>query len=189
MFWGFIGIFFACEAAGIPLIALPGTGLWGGVGWTLATAGFAFLWPAWKSRGSAEGDDAMTEDKSINITTHGQSGGTNVGQLNIVAPQPSLKAHPLSHGVHTDNGFETVVAVDLTDQYAAGEFAAAVEGTSVQDIAVRPDVPASISAQSASKVTPAGGVVIQHPPLHPRYLVSVLTEKPDDSLKIQVQLQ
>jgi hypothetical protein len=81
------------------------------------------------------------------------------------------------------------VAVDLTDQYAAGEFATAVEGPSVREISVRPDVPASINAQSASEITQKGGVVIQHPPLHPRYLVSVITEKPDDRLRIQVQLQ
>ncbi len=188
MFWGYIGIFLACESAGITLIAMPGTGLWGALGWVLSIGGFAFLGLAWKVR-ATRGSDAVADDKSINITTHGQSGGTNVGQLNIVAPQPSLNAHMLSRDVPTDEGFETVVAVDLIDQYAAGEFAAAVEGTSVREIAVRPDVPASINAQSMSEITQNGGVVIQHPPLHPRYLVSVITQKPDDSLKIQVQLQ
>lgn len=189
VFWGYIGIFLACESGGIPLIALPGTGVWGVVGWLLAAGGFAFLWLAWRVRSSTEAGSSVTEDRSINITTHGQSGGTNVGQLNIVAPQPSLRTQALSQNTPADDGFETVVAVDLTDQYAAGELATAVEGTSVQEISVRPDVPASISAQSMSEITPAGGVVIQHPPLHHRYLVSVLTKEPDDNLQVQVQLQ
>jgi hypothetical protein len=50
MFWGFIGISFACGGTGISLIAMPGTGFWGAMGWVLALGGLFCLGVALRLR-------------------------------------------------------------------------------------------------------------------------------------------
>jgi len=130
----------------------------------------------------------MAEDKSINITTHNQSGGTNIGKLSVERPQPDLSGDTLAHHEKTNDGYRSVVALNLRDQFAAAGLEVAVEGTTVTQITVEPDTTAGIHSQSELPVTPAGGGVKIHPPLYARYLVTVLTEKSDPNLKIKAQL-
>jgi hypothetical protein len=163
--------------------------VWFVVAAVLLIAGVICWFGIHRSTASADGATVLeVADQSINITTQGQSGGTNIGQLNVAGAHPVLSGEELAHHEKVDDGFKTVVALNLRDQFAAEALEVAVEGTTVKSIEVRPDVPASITSQSSVPTTPAGGGVVTHPPLHGRYLVTVLTDQPDPSLKIKPQL-
>jgi hypothetical protein len=131
---------------------------------------------------------AVGSDESFNITTHNQSGGTNIGKLSVERPQPEIAGDTLAHHEKTNQGYKSVAAIQLKDQFAAAGLEVAVEGTTVTQITVEPDTAASIHTQSELPVTPTGGGVKVHPPLYARYLVTVLTEKADPNLKIKAQL-
>jgi hypothetical protein len=88
-----------------------------------------------------------------------------------------------------DERYETTTTLELEDGTTAKELVVAVEGASVQGIVVRPDVLAGMFGRSATAITPEGGTITMHPPLHLRYLVSIQTEKPEEDLAIKAWLQ
>jgi hypothetical protein len=158
----------------------------------LLLAGLAF-WLELHRRQSAPGAVSLLEvdrDESINITTHNQSGGTNIGKVSIDRPQPDIiGGETVAHHEKTDAGYRSVAAIQLRDQFAAQALEVVVVGSTVTGLEVNADSPSSIQAQSEEPLTPQRAGVAVHPPLHDRYIVTVTTERPDPNLKIHAQLR
>jgi hypothetical protein len=132
----------------------------------------------------------VDRDESINITTHNQSGGTNIGKVSVERPQPDIcGADTLAHHEKTETGYRSVVALQLQDQFAAQALEVVVVGTTVTGLEVKPDAPASKQLKSEEPLTPQRGGITVHPPLHDRYIVTVTTERPDPNLKIHAQIR
>jgi len=131
----------------------------------------------------------VDRDESINITTHNQFGGTNIGKLNIERPQPDMSGTTLAHHEKTDEGYRSAVALQLKDQFAAQALEVVVVGSTLTSVEVEPDVPASVHSQAENPLSADRAEILVNPPLYPRYLVTVRTQQPDPNLKIKAQIR
>lgn len=80
-FWGLVGVGATCAVGALALIALPGTGIWGGVGWILVAGALASFIGAGFSRKRGKSVTEPTPEKQFNVTSHHQSGGITAGEV------------------------------------------------------------------------------------------------------------
>jgi hypothetical protein len=133
-----------------------------------------------------EGSPTVGDDRSI--TTHGQSGGTNItGDVHISAPQSSVSIETVAENEPTDGGYQTTVAVHLEAPYAAKNLAVLVNRTSLKGFGLnRVDPAASLSTSGLS--SPGFSGILVSPPLTSDYRVFIVTDEPDTELAVEARL-
>jgi hypothetical protein len=204
MFWGYIGVWAFCWGTGIPLVAMPGTGMWGFVGWALTAVGFICLWMAWKARDSetAQEEAAMMDDHSTqdnhsaeqgdhstyvdeSVTSHdAQPGSITAHTVHVAETPPNIDVAILKENAEQGDAFVTSVGIDLSGRPA--RFGVAALGKHIRELTLRQDGSSTALFNVEKGETDQGAHIFScgNPPPG-RYIAEIESTDRESDLKIE----
>lgn len=138
--------------------------------------------------GAKKEEPVITHDKSINITTHNQSGGTNIGKLVIGSPQPSVvQGRTITENEKTDEGYVNRGEYFLQQPYAAKNLCIKLNRSDVKDFQVGPKGGGAWTTRDGWDKH-GNPVILLEEPLVSVYEVWVTSDQPIHDLKVEAIL-